>query len=294
MSKLPIGIVDTTQITHNLINLSNQSVARRENVKLNNELSSIYQRVDNYNRLLANNAPAIARYLGYSVKSVGVMLRHMNPARPHCRLNVMPLDSHAYDLNMYSNNKLDINFLHSTDETYSLYRYQNSYPTPINTGTLQNQRDIYINGLAWSTLAYIKRFDVDYIDAAVDFALSELNTTSQYDFSERVQRRVELICTESLNSGHNWIQDVFKYHAKYDSTTSIKPIKESIPDISLLGVIARSYEYDLVNKKTVSKEESIAIAESHHPMVQESFHLPSKITDVLTSSSVQPSNMRTP
>ncbi|MBO1897667.1 hypothetical protein HNW13_018170 [Shewanella sp. BF02_Schw] len=281
MAKLPIGIVDTNRIVHNLINLADQKIAARENMKLNNELSSIYQRVNNFNRLLASQAPYIAGRVSDLTRKVGESMKHNNPVRPHYGSSVLPMEIKPYDLIKATDNTRSSCFLHSTEEMYSWFRFQVSFPVFNEADSIVEKRDQYISALAWSTLAYIKNYDVDYIDAAVDFALEELNATSQIDFSTRLQRRMHLIHSESLAGGHHWIQGVLKYHAKYDSSMSVAPQLRSLPDMSIVGIVARNYEFDLVNKKSVSKEESIAVADTHHPMNQTKCRLPPKVLEMV-------------
>ena len=124
---------------------------------------------------------------------------------------------------------------------------------------------------------------MDYIDSAVDFALEELNSASQIDFSERLQRSVHLIHGESLAGGHHWIQGVFRYHAKYDSSTSVAPQYSSIPDMSIVGIVSRNYEFDFVNRKSVGKDESIKLADIHHPMNQTKCRLPQNVIEMVNS-----------
>lgn len=285
MSKLPIGIVDTNRITHNLINLAHQNIADNENTKLSSELSSIYKRVNNFNKLLAGKAPIIAISLADVTRKVGNIMRHENPVRPHFSSNVIPTEINTYDLEKATDNSRGSNNLHSTEEMYSWFRYQVSFPLVKDVEGIKDKRDQYINALAWATLAYIKNYDVDYIDSAVDFAISGLNKASQEDFSNRLQRRVKLIHSESLSSAHDWIKGVFNYHAKYESSVSVMPQIESIPDMSIVGIIARTYEYDLRKNLALSKSASIELADLHHPMNQEKIHLPQKIQDMCNSQS---------
>ncbi|QIR16516.1 hypothetical protein [Shewanella aestuarii] len=292
MAKLPIGIVDTNRITHNLINLSNQSVALRENRNLSNKLNYINERVYKHNQRIAGQASFVANYLGGCVKNVGRAIASANPVRPHLDEHTAILRIEPIYTKKYLDNTYNGTYLHSTQEMYSHHRFQNSFPNYTLEESIQSQRDCYINALSWSMLGHIKTNDIDYIDAAVDFALNELNRESQKEFSARLSRRAKLISEDTLKEGHEWIQEVFKYHAQYESATSVKPRIESIPDMSLIGYIARTFEYDLVNRKRVTKEESTAIADAHHPMLHNQFNMPKTVENLLQQS--QNSNAKIP
>jgi hypothetical protein len=282
MSKLPIGILDTTRITQSLISLSDQTIADNENRKLSNQLRLIYGSVNRFNELAASSAKIISMHCGELTSSIGVDITSANPITQCMSFQTTPLSLKSYDVAKLKNTtRFNQNAVNSP---YHWHLYNRHIPMgKIESSSMSARREAYLKALSWCTAVYIKQVDVDYVPSAIDFAMSEFNDVTQADFTSRLEKRVRIICEQSLQSSADWVHSVLKFHSRYETSKSVLPTLDSIPQMSIIGYFAQQYEFDITKAEKISPQESKLLTNIHHPMLQKKCPVPSDWIEMLNN-----------